>query len=212
MVQQGVSYWYIATCIFQCGWTVSFAFEVIPLSLVFMLLIWISLMGLLISQYYVKPEPTTSSCYCMKGIIDFWLLRFPFAIHGGWITAATALNVNVVAVSEQVSAATQLSTGIVSLAVLHALSVWHLFGYKRPNYTIPCVLIWANGFIYDELQSPNELIVNTFDTSTVTGVGYAAFAVAMVIIIQVILRVTFFAFNYLRGKSYLQEKLEESEA
>lgn len=206
MIQQGVSYWYIAACIFQAGWTFSFSFEVIPLSLVFMLLLWISLMALIISQYYVKLDPSTSSC-SMKSLIEFWLLRFPFSVHGGWITAATALNIGVVSVdnANESGAATQLAVGIVCLAVLHALSVWHLFGYKRPNYTIPAVLIWANGWIYAELQTPKQLIVDTFDQSIISGVAYAAFTVAMVIIIQVVVRVGFLIFNFVRGKSYLQE-------
>jgi hypothetical protein len=211
MVQQGVGYWYIPVCVFQCAWTLAFAYEQITLSLVFMLLIWISLMGLLISQYYVELEPSTLSCTSMKGLLEFWLLRFPFAIHGGWITAASAVNVSLVAQATDAAPATQLSVAIICLAVLHALSVWHLFGYKRPNYTIPGVLIWANSWIYDELQDPKQSILDTYDEITITGVSYAAFSVAMVIIIQIIVRVAFFVFNYLRGKSYLQEKLEGEE-
>jgi len=203
MVQEGVSFWYMIACTAQIGWTISFAYEVIPLSLVFMLLIWISLMGILISQYYVKFDPTTASC-SMKGLVEFWLLRFPFSIHGGWITAATALNIGVITVDNESSAATQLSVGIVCLAALHALSVWHLFGYKRPNYTIPIVLIWANGWIYGELQNPKPLIIATFDESVIKGVAYAAFTVSMIITIQVVLRAGFVMFNYFRGKSYLQ--------
>ena len=206
MVQQGVSYWYIAACTFQAGWTFSFAYEVIELSLVFMLLLFASLMGLLVSQYFVKLDPETSTC-STKGLIEFWFLRFPFSIHGGWITAASALNVSVVAVDAKASAATQLSTGIICLAVLHALSVWHLFGFKRPNYTIPCVLIWANGWIYAELQKPKQLVLDTFDQSIIDGVAYAAFSVSMVIITQVVFRLGFLLINYFRGTSYLQEKV-----
>lgn len=210
MVQQGVSYWYAAACVFQAGWSFSFAYEILPLSLVCMVLIWISLMSLLISQYYVKLDPTTSSC-SSKGLLEFWLLRFPFSVHGGWITAASALNVGVIVVDVEASAATQLAVSILSLAVLHAISVWHLFGYKRPNYTIPCVLIWANGWIYAELQNPKQLIVDTFDQSIISAVAYSAFSVAMVILTQVVVRVGFLIFNYIMGKSYLQEEVEEEE-
>lgn len=210
MVQEGVSFWYMLVCFWQIGWTFAFAFEVIPLSLVFMLLLWISLMGLIISQYYVKLDPRTSAC-SSQGLREFWFLRFPFSVHGGWITAATALNISVVAVDSGSAAATQLAVGIVSLAVLHAISVWHLFGYKRPNYTIPIVLMWANGWIYGELQEPQQLVLETFDQSVISGVAYAAFSVSMVIMIQLILRVAFLIYNYALGQSYLQEKEEEHE-
>jgi len=208
MVQKGVSYWYILACVFQAGWTFAFAYEVIILSLVFMLLIFASLMALLISQYYVPLDPTTSTC-SGKGLVEFWLLRFPFSVHGGWISAASALNISVVAIDQNADAAIQLATGILCLAVLHALSVWHLFGYKRPNYVIPCVLVWANGWIYAELQDPKQLVLDTFDQSIIDGVAYAALAVAMVILAQLVVRVGYLLIAYIRGKSYLQEGVKK---
>ncbi len=209
LVQDGVSFWYMVTCYAQIGWTFTFAYEVNEAALFFMLIIWISLMALIISQYYVELDSETSKCCSMKGLMEFWLLKFPFSIHGGWITAASALNVSVIAVDNESPAATQLAVGIICLAVLHALSVWHLFGYKRPNYTIPCVLIWANGWIYAELQQPKQLILDTFDQSVIDGVAYAAFSVAMIITIQVVVRVGFFAFNYAKGSSYLAVQQED---
>lgn len=209
LVQDGVSFWYMITCYTQIGWTFAFAFEVNELALVFMFLIWISLMALIISQYYVELDSETSKCFSMKGLVEFWLLKFPFCIHGGWITAASALNVCVIAVDYQASAATQLAIGIICLAVLHAISVWHLFGYKRPNYTIPCVLVWANGWIYGELQDPKQLIIDTFDESIIAGVAYAAFSVAMIITIQIVVRVGVFTLNYMKGTSYLVVEQQE---
>mmetsp|Transcript_2436 Transcript_2436/g.3249 ORF Transcript_2436/g.3249 Transcript_2436/m.3249 type:complete len:343 (-) Transcript_2436:184-1212(-) len=181
MVQKGVSYWYLATCLAQVGWSFAFAYEAIPLSLAFMLVILFSLYGLLYSQYYTKSDGSLQ---------EFWLLRFPFYIHAGWITAATALNVNVVAVWRSALAPTQLAMGIVSLAVLHAVSVWVLFNLKKsPNYTIACVLSWANGWIYSELQSPNDLVVGTFSEDIISGVANAAISVSFIILFQVIIRV-----------------------
>lgn len=209
LVQDGVSFWYMVTCYAQVGWTFTFAYEVNEAALFFMLVIWISLMALIISQYCVELDSETSKCCSMKGLMEFWLLKFPFSIHGGWITAASALNVSVIAVDNESPAATQLAVGIICLAVLHALSVWHLFGYKRPNYTIPCVLIWANGWIYAELQQPKQLILDTFDQSVIDGVAYAAFSVAMIITIQVVVRVGFFTFNYAKGSSYLAVQQED---
>lgn len=209
LVQDGVSFWYIFICYAQIGWTFSFAFEAIEAALFFMFAIWISLMALIISQYYVKLDSENLRCSSMNGLVEFWLLKFPFSIHGGWITAASALNVCVMTVYNESPAATQLAVAIICLAVLHAISVWHLFGYKRPNYTIPGVLIWANGWIYGELQQPKQLIVDTFDQSIIDAVAYAAFSVAMIITIQVVIRVGFFTLNYMRGNSYLEVEQEE---
>mmetsp|Transcript_25544 Transcript_25544/g.46202 ORF Transcript_25544/g.46202 Transcript_25544/m.46202 type:complete len:311 (+) Transcript_25544:119-1051(+) len=179
MVQDGLSYWYAVAVAMQIGWTFAFAFEVIPLSLIFMLLIWISLMTILYRQYYTKSDGS---------FLEFWVLRFPFAVHAGWITAASALNVNVQVVSMDTPADVQLAVAIVSLAVLHAISVWVVFYIPRPNWTIACVLSWAFGWIYNELGEPLELITNSFSADTINGVRYAAISVVCVIGIQMVVR------------------------
>ena len=185
MVQEGVSYWYCLVAAMQIGWTFAFAYEVIPVSLAFMLALYASLMTLLFSQYYTESD---------NSLWEFWLLRFPFAIHGGWITAASALNVNVQAVASNTPSDIQLALAIVCLAVLHAISVWVLFYPERPNWTIACVLAWAFGYIYQELASSNNLIIATFTQETINGVRYAAFAVGAIIIpVQLVIRLAMLA-------------------
>mmetsp|Transcript_687 Transcript_687/g.963 ORF Transcript_687/g.963 Transcript_687/m.963 type:complete len:313 (+) Transcript_687:93-1031(+) len=179
MLQDGLSHWYSVAVAMQIGWTFAFAFEVIPLSLVFMLLIWVSLMAIVYRQYYTQSDGS---------FLEFWVLRFPFSVHAGWITAASALNVNVQVVSMDTPADVQLAVAIVSLAVLHAISVWVVFYIPRPNWTIACVLSWAFGWIYNELGEPLELITNTFSPDTINGVRYAAISVVCVIGIQMVVR------------------------
>lgn len=179
MLQSGLGYWYNVVAATQIGWTFSFAYEVIPLSLAFMLAIWVSLIAILYNQYYTKSDGS---------LWEFWLLRFPFAVHAGWITAASALNVNVQVVSMDQPAYVQLAVAIVSLAVLHAISVWVVFNIPRPQWTIACVLMWAFGWIFEELGSPNEKITGTFSEDTIMGVRYAAIAVVVVIGTQIVVR------------------------
>jgi len=179
MVQDGLSYWYVGVVATQIGWTFAFAYEVIPLSLAFMLMIWICLIGLLYMQYHTESDGT---------LLEFWVLRFPFSVHAGWITAASALNVNVQVVSMNSPADVQLAVAIVSLAVLHAISVWSLFNIPRPNWTIACVLSWAFAWIYVELGNDIEKITSTFAPDIIGGVRYAAIAVCFIILFQVVLR------------------------
>jgi hypothetical protein len=209
MVQRGVGYWYCFVSLFQVGWTFSFAYEVLWLSLLFMILIWISLMGLLYSQYYSKSDGSLS---------EFWLLRFPFALHGGWITAASVVNVNVIVVNSNASPAVELAVGIVSLAYLHAVSVWVLFGIKRnPSYTIAGVLSWAIGYIYAELQTPQASIEDRFDATTINGVAYAAIAVSIIIACQIVFRFGMYVFQrynekYANTVNEVHEEEKEEEA
>lgn len=179
MVQDGLGYWYSAVTATQIGWTFSFAYESIPLSLAFMLAIWISLISILYRQYYTESD---------NSVLEFWVLRFPFAIHAGWITAASALNVNVQVVSMGEPAEVQLAVAIVALAVLHAISVWVTFSIRRPNWTISCVLSWAFGWIYNELNNTPDSITERFSQDTIEGVKYAAISVCFIILIQLAFR------------------------
>merc|ERR1711862_156748 len=95
------------------------------------------------------------------------------------------------ALSSMASAAAQFAIAIISFAVLHAVSVWVLFGFKKPNYTIPCVLSWGSGWIYAALHDPMDKIVSTFNEQTVSGVSYAALALSIIIICQVVIRAIF---------------------
>ncbi len=185
MVQQGVGYWYMMVAATQIGWTFTFAYEQIIVSLAFMLAIWICLICILYSQYYTESDGK---------LLEFWVLRFPFSVHAGWITAASALNVNVLVVDLKPDSATiQLAVAIVSLAVLHAVSVWVLFNIPRPNWTMACVLSWAFGWIYVELNDePLEKITNTFDQDIIGGVKYAAIAVSFIIVAQIVIRLLLF--------------------
>merc|ERR1712127_539222 len=116
-----------------------------------MILLWVALMSLVYSQYVIQEYEDST----LGRVVDLVFFRLPFSIHAGWITAASALNVNVVVVDEKQSESTQLTFAIISLAVLHAISVWKTFA-------LPAVLAWANYFIFKELEDPLLLIKETF--------------------------------------------------
>ena len=180
MVQDdGVWYWYSSMTVMQIGWLIAALCELVPLSLALMLAILGSLNAILYSQYYAKSDGSLS---------EFWALRFPFAVHAGWITAATALNVNVLVVAMDQPAYVQLTVAIVTLAVLYAVSVWVLFFIQRPNWTIACVLAWAFGWIYNDLNKNSDRIAGTFSADTILTVKYAAISVVVIICSQMVLR------------------------
>jgi hypothetical protein len=203
MVQKGVGYYFIFACFFQAQWTLEFAYEKIGVSLVFMIHIWAALSDLLYSQYNTPSEST---------LAEFWLLRFPFAIHYGWVTVALALNVNVLVVGNTARADIQLAVGIISLVVLHAISVWVLFAVRKANYTLAAVLSWASWWVHSELQSPKNKIVQTFAEDTISGVSYAAAAVAVIIMVQIAARVTLDVMDQIMDSKTceaVQESLQE---
>jgi len=179
MIISGVSYWYMLTCLFQVGWTFLFAYEIIWASLLLIVCVWATLAIILYRQYYTESDGT---------YYEFWLIRFPFAIHCGWLTAASLANANLVAVAYNASVPIQLAVGIVSLAILHAVSVFLLTVPLFPNYTVCCVLSWATGAISSELANTPESIKERFSEDSIVGVQLAAAAVSIIIAAQVLIR------------------------
>jgi len=184
LVQDGVSYWYVLTCATQAAWSVAFGFEQIILSFVLIVLIWLTLVAIVFFQYFVakKQQPNNT-------LVEFWLLRFPFALHCGWLTCASVLNASVVIVYINSDTSTlQLATGIVSLAYLHAVAVWVTLALDRPNFTIAGVIAWASYFINDQLGKPLEAIEERFSETIITSVKNASFAVSILVIGQIVVR------------------------
>ena len=95
--------WWVSACCFQVGWTLFFAQELIPGSLVCMLGILVSLLtGILRTD--LLPEISLK---------EYFLLRAPFSVHAGWIIAASALNTNVLVDYHRGSQATLLMFAMV---------------------------------------------------------------------------------------------------
>mmetsp|Transcript_27920 Transcript_27920/g.42269 ORF Transcript_27920/g.42269 Transcript_27920/m.42269 type:complete len:337 (+) Transcript_27920:166-1176(+) len=186
LVQQGVGYWYCATCLVQSIWNFAFGFEQIVLALILIVSIWGTLVVIVYQQYTLVLQQQQQTQ--RPTLQQFWLLRFPFAIHCGWLTAASLLSINVTAVRFEASPSDQLAIGIISLAVLHAVSVWVVFGFAKPNYTIAGVLAWANGWISAELANPMAVIGERFGDVILDAVQSAALAVSLIIVGQVVVR------------------------
>ncbi|CAJ1423559.1 unnamed protein product [Effrenium voratum] len=136
---------WLAACAFQCLWTVTFAQEQILLSCICMLGILLSLLaGIAWTDRRMFPAS------------DFWLLRAPFSLHGGWIVAASAVNINVLGDRFQAEPDTQLALAIVSLGVVFALV--SRFGTAPRGDAIIClVAAWALAAIYAELGKAEHL-------------------------------------------------------
>ena len=141
LVVEGVSWWYVVVCIAQTAWSPAFAYEKIPLAAFFMGCILLGLVAIAFGQYKVVTNLIERQSGLKRS--DFWLLQFPFEIHLGWIVAAFVLNLNIVVVASGASAGTQCVVAGVFLAVLAVLSGVCLFLLKRPNYTVPWVVVWA---------------------------------------------------------------------
>jgi translocator protein len=155
----GLNYLYV--CLAQAGWTFAFAWEVIWLSLVFMYAILYFLVWIVFEQEAQEKQ--------WKG---YFIHQFPFSIHCGWIMAASVVNTNLVLVAYGASTLAQFITACCTLAVLLLVGFYVLATTK--DLTVPCVLVWALGWIYSELEAPAQSITDRFTTQQIEGIQYAS--------------------------------------
>jgi len=160
MVQDGVYIWYFVSCLVQSAWTLAFGYEVIILSLIFMISILISLAIILVLQNKVESDGS---------LLKYWVYRFPFSIHCGWIVSATVLNIGVLAVEAGSSDTVQRNLAIVCLIFIVLCSFAATFMPKSPNYAIPGVACWTTLAITLELNDPIEKLVTFFGEDTING-------------------------------------------
>jgi hypothetical protein len=149
----------------QVGWTLSFSWEIIWLSLIFMYAILAGLVGMhLPLQRYKK---------IWKG---YFLWQFPFSLHLGWIIAASLVNTSVVLVDYSASVTAQMGVAIASLAFVVVAALAFLVQYPV-DLTPPLVLVWALGWVYVELRDPLPKITSTFSETQISGIQTGALAV-----------------------------------
>jgi hypothetical protein len=159
IVQEGVSYWYFVACMFQAAWTFAFGYEAIWLSTIFMAGILAALFKVVTKQ--TKIDTDTGG---------FWLFKFPFSIHFGWIAAALGVNFNTFVFAAGTQEGAQLSWAYLTLAYAVLVAVFALVHLDPPDFTIPSVLVWATIGIANELKNPKDSILASFEEGQIASI------------------------------------------
>jgi len=176
-------YYYPIMTAFQAGWTVSFSYEIMWLSLVFMYGILATLIAASMSLQTYK-----------KTIKGYLLWQGPFSIQTGWIMAASAVMTNVLPVTYGASVTAKLVAASLSLVVLVVTAISWLSSYPV-DFAIPLVILWALGGVYGELQSPSQLIVNEFTSKQIEGVKYGVLAGLVLVGVGVVFKINYVLFK-----------------
>eukprot|EP00418_Pyrodinium_bahamense_P009714 CAMPEP_0179127344 /NCGR_PEP_ID=MMETSP0796-20121207/60323_1 /TAXON_ID=73915 /ORGANISM="Pyrodinium bahamense, Strain pbaha01" /LENGTH=403 /DNA_ID=CAMNT_0020826135 /DNA_START=32 /DNA_END=1245 /DNA_ORIENTATION=- len=152
----------------------AFAQEVIPLSLVCMLGILVSLLGVAGSTDGLKMT-----------WVEYGLLRAPFSLHLGWIIAASAVNANVQADAASASPETLLGVAVTSYAVVCIIATVFAAAMRSPDPIVCLVAAWAFNGIRAELgkpqnlNSPRRFNPHTWDRALLGGLRSAALGVTI---------------------------------
>jgi len=146
-VTKGVAYNYILVCAFQVAWTFAFALEQMTMSMMWMVGILVGLYRIYMAQETLVLAAASNN----SSTGDYWLLRFPFGLHFGWIIAATLVNANVVIVAYKAPASFQFGAALAMLGIATVVALGVLIYEAKsklpkklqPNVVIPLVLVWA---------------------------------------------------------------------
>jgi len=173
-VVRAVTPWWLAACVSQVSWTVAFAREAIPLSLVCMLGLLVCLLGVAGNTDGLKMTRA-----------EYWLLRAPFSLHLGWVLAATAVNANVQADAAAAAPKTLLGLAVASYVAVCIVAALFATAVRSPDPIVCLVAAWAFNGIRAELgnpqnlDSPSRLNPYTWDRVTLGGLQTAALGVVI---------------------------------
>lgn len=125
---------FIITCIANTGWILSWQYQVLPLSLVFMVILLLALI-LIYNRLHVGTMIAATS--------EKYMVHLPISIYLGWITVATIANATALLVAykwNRFGISEQVWT-VVMIAIAIALGLTVLFYRKDIFYTL--VVDWA---------------------------------------------------------------------
>lgn len=187
LVIKGVGYGYVLVCLAQSAWSLVFALEWIPASLVAMLSILVALVWVVQN---LSRDADAAGRRSTTGGWKYWIFCFPFEIHCGWIWAATAVNANVLLVAAgNVASTYQVVAAWTTLAFLLLVAAYYLYWHQVAVYVVPLVLAWAAYAVKVELSNPRESIATNFSAESIDKLAQSALAVNMVLLVTTLVTI-----------------------
>jgi energy-converting hydrogenase Eha subunit A len=139
---------YIINCIANAAWIYAWHYEIIPLSILIMLVI----LGTLIFINLALVD--------MDTISETLIAKVPFNIYFGWITVATILNASITLVFFGVQFSETITSVIGAILILIALVLGVLVRFKISSVFYPLTIAWGITAIAVK-QSGDTIIVVT---------------------------------------------------
>lgn len=146
-VQDGVKYYYGLASFMQVLYTLTYNTEMMVAAVAIAFGVVISLRSLVKSQNEAQADNSWA---------EYWLLRFPFHLHLGWMYFVSLLTLQNAFVYVNFSNPVQMIGGGVSIAIMIILSLYHLFWASKPLGIVPPVLLYAAAGIVLEYFMPSS--------------------------------------------------------
>jgi len=137
---------FIVSCVLNCAWLYFWAFEMIGACL--LIILALLAVVLLINIKLRKPETTG----------EYWMTKAPFGLYFGWVATASAVNIAVFLIYQQINvsepALKVLGIVLMLLAAVAAIAV----RARLKNYLAPLAVAWGLTAVAVK-QSGNTMIV-----------------------------------------------------
>ena len=137
---------YILSCVANCAWLYFWHREMIVVCLAVILI----LLGTLA---FINAKLQNTETYA-----EFWLVKAPFGIYFGWVTAATILNATIALVYLNIQVSDSMAVILGAVLILIAAALGVIIRWRLTNYFYPLALAWALTAIAVK-QSGQTLIV-----------------------------------------------------
>ena len=187
VVLQGVGYFFVYSCLAQIAWTMFYSFCMFLISFICQATNLVALCFLIVSQFLSQSRN--------EGRMEYFLLRFPFSLHVGWVFVETAVNFSIFSQHMGLSEGEQLCAVIVSLGVLLMVGSLFLGANTSKGLVVPAVMIWAFVGISVALNHPTDQIQDEFDGTIIAGVRAASLSFSIVIAAVLLPRLAFIVFK-----------------
>ncbi len=137
---------YIFTCALNCAWLYFWHAEQIVICFVIIAALW----AMLLVINYIVREPETFAAV--------WIVKAPFGIYFGWVTAAMVVNFAVMLKYLQIELTRSTETVLAVVLMLAVAAVAIAVRAKLRNYFYPFAVAWALTAISVK-QSGNTMVV-----------------------------------------------------
>lgn len=146
IIQDGTGYFFFYTCLIQTAWTLFFSLRLFIPSFLCVVAAFASLASLLVSQHRSQVRGRQSW-------VEYWMFRFPFFLHCGWMAVMVAVNFTWLCRNETSNIGTQLAVDMITLAVLLPLATFLLWSgdHLTTDFVIPSVIVWS--YVSNEWRS-----------------------------------------------------------
>ena len=122
---------YILSCVLNCVWIYFWHHDLVAVCLFVIVLLWLSLLWT-----YKTLDPGDSTA-------DTWLIKVPFGIYSGWVTAASLVNLVVALKSSnvEISDSALIILGVALILIAAAVAVAARIMLR--NFFFPLAVAWA---------------------------------------------------------------------